>query len=83
MKNQVAIGIDIGGTSIKYGIINKQGKVLWEHKRPTKANTSRQEVEQNIIAAALETKRKPQKWERRCKPSESVPQVWLISKALS
>ena len=56
MKNQTSIGIDIGGTSIKYGIVNQVGTVLWEHKRPTKASTSRQEVEQNIIAAALEAK---------------------------
>ncbi len=52
MTTQAGIGIDIGGTSIKYGIVNIEGKVYWEAKKPTKAKTSRHEVEQNIIDAA-------------------------------
>ncbi|MEM7367953.1 MAG: ROK family protein [Bacteroidota bacterium] len=58
MANQAGIGIDIGGTSIKYGIVNQAGRVYWEAKKPTNAQTSRQEVEQNIIDTAKEAVQK-------------------------
>lgn len=32
---EVTIGIDIGGTSTKYGIINAKGEVLYQNKMPT------------------------------------------------
>ncbi|HUV30436.1 MAG TPA: ROK family protein [Acidobacteriota bacterium] len=33
--NRVFAGIDIGGTSIKYGLVDSQGKVLFKEHRPT------------------------------------------------
>ena len=58
MTAQEGIGIDIGGTFIKYGIVNTEGKVYWEAKKPTKAKTSRNEVVQNIVDAAKEASSK-------------------------
>lgn len=36
MMNQYALGIDIGGTSIEYGIVNNKGEVLFSNDFPTK-----------------------------------------------
>ena len=36
MMNQYALGIDIGGTSIEYGIVNKKGEVIKSKDFPTK-----------------------------------------------
>ncbi|MDO5980049.1 ROK family protein [Flavivirga spongiicola] len=49
MNENIGIGIDLGGTSIKSGLVSSTGKILWESKRPTKANTSQNEVIQNIL----------------------------------
>jgi glucokinase len=54
MKNTIGIGIDIGGTFIKYGIVDAKGKAYWETKRPTQAQTSQQQIIQNIITSAKE-----------------------------
>ncbi|MEQ9289631.1 MAG: ROK family protein [Cyclobacteriaceae bacterium] len=54
MKNQVAIGLDIGGTSIKYGLVSSEGKVYWESRRPTLAKTTRMVVEDNILEAVYQ-----------------------------
>jgi len=36
--NEVAIGIDIGGTFTKFGLITRAGRVLWKDSIPTEAN---------------------------------------------
>lgn len=51
---KVAIGIDIGGTAIKYGLVGVDGSVFWSSERPTRAKSSRKEVESNILSAAKE-----------------------------
>lgn len=63
MVNQVGIGIDIGGSSIKYGIVDIEGKVAWKNQRSSKAQTSRQEVEESIITAVKEACRKAKQLE--------------------
>ena len=35
------LGIDIGGTFIKYGVVNKKGKIVLENKTPTASNLGR------------------------------------------
>lgn len=35
--NQVTIGIDIGGTSTKYGLVTKGGEVIYQNKIPTQS----------------------------------------------
>ncbi len=50
----VSIGIDIGGTAIKYGLVGVNGKVFWRSEKPTRAKSSRSEVEGNILSAAKE-----------------------------
>ena len=32
-----AIGVDLGGTNIKYAVITPDGEILWQDTRPTKA----------------------------------------------
>ncbi|MDW3652553.1 MAG: ROK family protein [Bacteroidia bacterium] len=54
MVIQAGIGIDLGGTSLKYGIVDIARKVHWESKRPSKAKTSRREIEENILESANE-----------------------------
>ena len=35
MENQVALGIDIGGTNTVYGLVSEQGQILYHHEIPT------------------------------------------------
>jgi glucokinase len=44
-----AIGIDLGGTSIKYGLVDRAGGILCESIRPTYPATGRAGVFDNII----------------------------------
>ena len=37
-------GLDIGGTSIKYGVVTEDGQVLWHHSMPTAAVEGRDAV---------------------------------------
>jgi len=55
MEQSGGIGIDLGGTSIKYGLVGQNKKVYWNSKKPTKAQTSSQEVIDNILRAIIET----------------------------
>ncbi|MCG8306883.1 MAG: ROK family protein [Cytophagales bacterium] len=52
---RIGMGIDIGGTSIKYGLVSSEGEIYWESQRPTLAKTTRKEVERNILDAVVET----------------------------
>ena len=54
MSKKVGIGIDLGGTAIKYGLVTEDGTVVWNSKKPTNANSSREEIEQNILDAVFE-----------------------------
>lgn len=54
MVKKVCIGIDLGGTEIKYGIVDIEGNVYWNSKKPTKALSSSKEVLQNIVDAGFE-----------------------------
>jgi glucokinase len=44
-----AIGIDLGGTFIKYGLVDRAGKILFESIRPTYPPGARSGVFENII----------------------------------
>lgn len=44
MENQYALGIDIGGTSTEYGVVNKIGEVIYEFDFPTKSFDEPQEL---------------------------------------
>ncbi|MCD0472341.1 ROK family protein [Flavobacterium sp. JAS] len=48
MKNS-SIGVDIGGTIIKYGLIDTSGKLIWASNKPTNAKTSKKKVINNIL----------------------------------
>ena len=50
-----AIGIDLGGTCIKYALISAQGDILFSDEDPTDAMTSRDKVLGRIIAAIDKT----------------------------
>ena len=54
MSEKVGIGIDLGGTAIKYGLVTEDGTIIWNSKKPTKANSSREEIEQNIFRGVSE-----------------------------
>ena len=47
MKKYVAI--DIGGTSIKYGIVDENGNVVFDSKTPTEAEKGGKHLVQNVI----------------------------------
>lgn len=53
-EEQVAIGIDLGGTAIKYAAVTPGGEILWEARRPTQADRSRERIIENVIEAAKE-----------------------------
>ncbi len=48
------VGIDIGGTFIKGGIVNDRGEIITSQKIPTEAHRSAEEVTANIASLALE-----------------------------
>ena len=53
-----AIGVDLGGTFIKAGVVDANGKVLSRVKRPTQPLKGRDQVIANIAAAAEAARRK-------------------------
>ncbi|GAB1415346.1 ROK family protein [Paludibacter sp.] len=46
-----AIGIDLGGTFIKFGVIDQNGSILYTDILPTSAETCAEDVIQNLIKA--------------------------------
>lgn len=51
-----AIGIDLGGTSVKYALISREGKFLYEGVIPSNAAMSAQAVIGQLLKAISETK---------------------------
>lgn len=47
-----AIGIDLGGTSIKFGVLNAQGVFLYEGKLPSYADVSAEAIIAQLLLAA-------------------------------
>lgn len=45
------IGIDLGGTAIKYGLVNTDGKLVFEGQLPTEADSGADKVTENIQSA--------------------------------
>ena len=45
------IGIDLGGTAIKYGLVSTNGQLIFESQLPTQADCGAETVLQNIIKA--------------------------------
>ena len=56
MNNLYAIGIDLGGTSIKYGLISNEGEFLFQGKLPSLADISAEAVIEQLIKAINEVK---------------------------
>lgn len=55
-QEAVSIGVDLGGTHIKYAVIRVQGDILWEGSRPTRSGVSKKAVLENVIACVEEAK---------------------------
>jgi glucokinase len=53
-KNKYAIGVDLGGTSIKLGIVSDNGKLLKKHTVRTEAEKGPKKVIENIISGINE-----------------------------
>ena len=58
MKQKVGIGIDIGGTAIKYGLVTNKGEILWSSEKPTEGCSSADVVLDNVIEAVKEVQEK-------------------------
>ena len=56
MNNLYAIGIDLGGTSIKYALISNEGEFPFQGKRPSLADISAEAVIEQLIKAINEVK---------------------------
>ncbi|MFN6112394.1 MAG: ROK family protein, partial [Bacteroidota bacterium] len=41
-------GIDVGGTGIKYGVVDEKGQTVWEESVPTQAEEGRDAVVERI-----------------------------------
>lgn len=54
MKNKYAIGIDLGGTSVKYALIDNEGVFHFQGKLPSKADSSAEAVIGQLIKACKE-----------------------------
>lgn len=57
MEEALYVGIDIGGTSIKFGLIDDSGKIVTKWEIPTVKNKSNEEFVEYIWNSVLETKR--------------------------
>ena len=55
MKKNYAIGIDLGGTSVKYALIDREGVFHFQGKLPSKAEESAEAVINQILTAINET----------------------------
>lgn len=51
-----AIGVDLGGTSIKYGLLGQNGELIYEEIMPTEADKGAEVVIQNLISAVNNAK---------------------------
>lgn len=56
MEKEYAIGIDLGGTSVKYALIDNEGVFHFQGKLPSKADISAEAVIGQLVAAINETK---------------------------
>ena len=56
MKQKFAIGIDLGGTSLKYALIDERGVFHFEGKLPSKADVSAEAVIGQLILATREAR---------------------------
>ena len=54
MRN--AIGIDLGGTSIKYALVDENGAVHFENTIPSNGNISKEAVVSQLLKAVEEVK---------------------------
>ncbi len=54
MGKQVFIGVDLGGTAIKYGVCDEKGTILIEKKRPTSAQAAANEILEDIATGINE-----------------------------
>lgn len=50
---EYAIGIDLGGTSIKYALVDKAGNSFFEGKLPSFASVSAAKVIEQLIKAVM------------------------------
>lgn len=55
-EKEYAIGIDLGGTSVKYALIDNEGAFHFEGKLPSKADVSAEAVVGQLLAAVGEAK---------------------------
>ncbi len=64
MERQLVLGIDIGGTKIAGGLIDREGRVWWKERSPTEASRGRQAVLENIqaLAARILEQNSSQNW---------------------
>lgn len=51
-----AIGIDLGGTNIKFGLLDEEGKLIYVKKLPTEADKGAEVVIQHLISAVKNVK---------------------------
>ena len=56
MEKEYAIGIDLGGTSVKYALIDREGVFHFEGKLPSRADESKEAVIQQLLIAIEQTK---------------------------
>ena len=52
MTNELALGIDLGGTKILAGVVRTDGRVLGEAKLPTEADKDAETILNNMLSAA-------------------------------
>jgi glucokinase len=52
MSSDLVIGVDLGGTNVKTGLVSNEGKILYQNKFPSNASGSRWEVIKQIELSA-------------------------------
>jgi len=59
VTKNLAIGIDLGGTHIKYALVNARGEVWQESRRATQVSLGREQVLADLAECILELMKKP------------------------
>ena len=72
MEKEYAIGIDLGGTSVKYALIDNEGVFHFQGKLPSKADVSAEAVIGQLVAAINEVKAFAKEQDCRIKDRKSV-----------
>jgi len=62
-KNAVAVGVDLGGTNVKAGLVSSEGEILYQSKLPTRASEGPRAILSQVGASIKDCLSQANSWE--------------------